>query len=207
MSETRTQPTSGVYHAPLIGAASLDPSVEKIEQRQFPRGLQRNEIVEACNTQLGTTAIESYFFQPSCHINLGSFGLLTGLFYATIFEGRPPIVAPSDHTTTARAKIGRFTDKAMAAQAIKILDEVERVLSDTVIKQFPPIYSFENDDNSLLIEWMSAHWRIGFSIERDHKESGWYLVSDEYYGNVRAYGNFESVDVKWLVAWALARLK
>jgi predicted ATP-grasp superfamily ATP-dependent carboligase len=217
MSELGTHPTSIAYNPVLIGTASLDASVEKQDRSRFPRGLKGNQIIEALISQWATADVEVYSFL-TFYLNYGSSSILKDLIdsfvqpiqnYLTTFDAWPIIAITTafDPTARIRAKIERFPDKVMATQAIRILDDVRRILSDAVdIDELPPIRTFANEDGSLLIEWMSPHWRIGFSIERDNNESGWYLVSDESYGDVRAYGNLNSVDVKWLVTWALARL-
>lgn len=43
----------------------------------------------------------------------------------------------------------------------------------------PPLKFRWLEDNSALIEWNFEDFRIGFSIEPDKEESGWYLVSND----------------------------
>lgn len=43
-------------------------------------------------------------------------------------------------------------------------------------------------DESLLIEVIGKHWRVGITLERDASEEGWYYVSDETLGNVMMSG-------------------
>lgn len=110
--------------------------------------------------------------------------------------------AKIDPTTIARIAISYFPDREMAAEALSLLERLTEALMQRDGELLPQIQVFTPDDGSLLLEWTSRHWRIGFTLEKDRRQSGWYLVSDEIDGNVRAYGDFANVDVRWLVTWA-----
>ena len=113
-----------------------------------------------------------------------------------------------DPTAAARARIATFGDRAMAERAFGILGSLRKTLRGEDLTKLPPIRAFKPDDGSLLVEWMSDHWRIGFTIEPEPlaAEAGWYLVTDELLGNLRAYGDLNAVDIPWLVNWALHHL-
>jgi hypothetical protein len=60
----------------------------------------------------------------------------------------------------------------------------------------PPLQFRWIDDGSALVEWLFKDFRIGFSIEPQVKESGWYLVSNENLGEISASGplDFANLD-------------
>ena len=63
-----------------------------------------------------------------------------------------------------------------------------------------PVNAFICQDESVLIEWTSDRFRIGFGIEHDESEDGWYKVSLD---NDHEYGELYTADYKELVKWAL----
>ena len=60
------------------------------------------------------------------------------------------------------------------------------------------------DDGSVLIEWIADNMRIGFGVELDPAESGWYLVTKPELGNIGASGVLEGLDLGWLATWLIA---
>jgi hypothetical protein len=67
----------------------------------------------------------------------------------------------------------------------------------------PPLYAFNVDDNSFLIEWIFNDFRIGFSVEQNINDSSWYLVSNKKYGVINASGYLSIKDSRSLILWLL----
>lgn len=67
----------------------------------------------------------------------------------------------------------------------------------------PRLHANNAEDGSLLIEWIFSDYRIGFSIEPDLQESGWYLVSNKNLGEISASGFLFRKDIKGIVLWLL----
>ena len=59
----------------------------------------------------------------------------------------------------------------------------------------PPLLIQAGEDGSALIEWIFKDFRIGFAFEENEKESSWYLVSNQKFGNIDISGSFKNVDV------------
>ena len=55
----------------------------------------------------------------------------------------------------------------------------------------------------MLIEWIFENFRVGFTIEKNSEESGWYLVSGKNLGQINAYGNLNKADDEKLLSWLL----
>lgn len=51
-----------------------------------------------------------------------------------------------------------------------------------------PLDAFAADDGAILFEWIFDDFRVGFNIEPNSKESGWYLVTNERLGDIHAGG-------------------
>jgi len=67
----------------------------------------------------------------------------------------------------------------------------------------PSLKAYEAEDESILIEWIYTNFRIGFTIERNPRESGWYLVSNEKIGNKRASGPLLWSNLEKNLLWLL----
>jgi hypothetical protein len=58
-----------------------------------------------------------------------------------------------------------------------VLLEVRHSISNS--SNLPPLKFRLHEDDSVLIEWIFNDFRIGFSIEPNNDDSGWYLVSND----------------------------
>lgn len=59
-----------------------------------------------------------------------------------------------------------------------IMDSIINLQSWNVdINRIPPLHAVALEDGSFLIEWIFSKYRIGFVLERNKRESMWYLVS------------------------------
>ncbi|NQU35619.1 MAG: hypothetical protein HQ521_20525 [Bacteroidetes bacterium] len=70
------------------------------------------------------------------------------------------------------------------------------------ISYLPKVKAFLNtDDESLLVEWIFSDFRIGFTLETNDLESGWYLVSNSNLGSINVSGDINKVALGGLVLW------
>jgi hypothetical protein len=100
------------------------------------------------------------------------------------------------------------SDYEVAEEARKIL----LIIHQTIITfeqlgynsiDFPPIRAFNLDDGAVVFEWIFTDFRVGFSIEPGLVDSGWYLVSKENLGAIRASGLISNANIRQLVPWLL----
>lgn len=68
----------------------------------------------------------------------------------------------------------------------------------------PPLNAHAPPDGSIYFEWTTREFRVGFSIEPNQAESGWYLVSTPKLGEISAAGYLAGIDAKHLVVWLLS---
>lgn len=128
-----------------------------------------------------------------------------------LFEQKKPTIfdfvhleAVSDPTWNARNSIKEVKDSRMMNDALMILDKLRyRIRENSNINMAQNISAFVSDDSSITIEWIFPNFRIGFGIEEDPKESGWYLVSDKSFGGINAEGYLAGINVDWLVKWMI----
>lgn len=92
-------------------------------------------------------------------------------------------------------EIEKITSANIKKQAIQFLDEfltiLYRIKKETNFSgSLPKLWIKSSDDGSILIEWILKDFRIGFTFEEDEKESSWYIVSNEKFGNINISGTF-----------------
>ena len=71
---------------------------------------------------------------------------------------------------------------------------------DTMVPLLRPM---QHDDGSVIFEWIQPNFRIGFNIEMDASESGWYLISNPELGDIAASGFINIQDVSKLQLWLI----
>jgi hypothetical protein len=96
----------------------------------------------------------------------------------------------------------------VAKEARKLLSKIEEMVSEFQEVGFdlcylPSLRAFNEEDGSVLIEWIFADFRIGFTIECNPEESGWYLVSNKKLGEISASGYILNIDIDKLILWLL----
>ena len=65
----------------------------------------------------------------------------------------------------------------------------------------PSLYPQLREDGSVLFEWILPNFRLGFGLEDDPSQSGWYLVSDQTLGSITAYGYLSATNRQSLFRW------
>jgi hypothetical protein len=114
----------------------------------------------------------------------------------------------SSVTKSALNTIRGAHDQAVAAEARKLLSAIAEMVESFRLLGFdlsslPPLHAFILDDGSISIEWIQANFRIGFNIEVDQAESGWYLLSNDKLGQITASGRTSTIQIQSLVLWLL----
>lgn len=99
--------------------------------------------------------------------------------------------------------INQTADRKVAAQARNLLNVFQEIFveSSVDLTHLPPLHSTIVNDGSILIEWIFKDFRIGFSIEPNPDESGWYLVSNKNQGGISASGYISSAHLKKMLLW------
>jgi hypothetical protein len=104
----------------------------------------------------------------------------------------PPPLGVAHITANARRLAATLESEDMAAavgDVAQAIGELVVALSDRMdTESLPPINAVVADDGSALLEWILPDMRIGFTIETDVSESGWFLVSSSGVSNVAASG-------------------
>lgn len=83
----------------------------------------------------------------------------------------------------------------------KIVFSLQHLNFDLVY--LPPLTAVNVEDNSVLIEWTFRDFRIGFTIEANKENSGWYLVSNRKLGEILASGSIANIDLEKHLLWLL----
>jgi hypothetical protein len=90
-------------------------------------------------------------------------------------------------------------------QAVKLLAPIQEMFralqqSGVDLSYLPPLRATNVDDRSVLIEWVFADFRVGFSIEPNPDNSSWYLVSDKRLDEVSAFGYLSNANLEKTVS-------
>jgi len=88
----------------------------------------------------------------------------------------------------ARAELVKITNRTLADQVEKILNIIESQLQPYDFLTIPPIYVDELENGSILIEWAFDNVRLGFNIENQISNSGYFLASNHLAGEIRNSG-------------------
>jgi len=119
-----------------------------------------------------------------------------------------PIPEDSSLVRGAWDTIHQTENQQVAQEARRLLSIIQEMIASFQRFRFdlgylPPLQAFNVDDGSVLIEWIFSDFRIGFSIEPNPEDSGWYLVSNKNLGEISASGYTSNIDIKTLVLWLL----
>ncbi|MHA1290504.1 MAG: hypothetical protein ACTSPB_24235 [Candidatus Thorarchaeota archaeon] len=104
--------------------------------------------------------------------------------------------------------IGKAENPDVAKNARRLVLIIDEILlyfrqSGFSIGFLPKLSTSIVEDGSVLVEWIFDSFRVGFSIEPDEKESGWYLVTNRTLGDISASGHTLDVDINKLILWLL----
>lgn len=108
--------------------------------------------------------------------------------------------------------LNRAWDAATRIENPEVAHETRRMLlsfEETIqsleghfdISCLPPLQGFNVEDGSFAIEWVFNDFRIGFSVETNTKESGWFLVSNNNLGEISASGYISGGRLESLFFW------
>jgi hypothetical protein len=108
----------------------------------------------------------------------------------------------------AREAVRCTPDPEVAERASGILSAIQETLVSLHqlgldLSHLPLLHAFNVEDGSVLIEWIFASYRIGWSVEPDPRESSWYLVSNKDLGEISASGYLSSIDARRLILWLI----
>ena len=140
----------------------------------------------------------------------GPFGLANETFGGSFEFRYLPLVRQSSLIKPALDIIQNVTNQNIAQEAKETLFLIQETV-DTFSQQLnfdlnflPPLQAFDVvDDGSILIEWIFDDFRIGFSLESNSQDSGWYLVSNKNLGEIGASGYIAGINTKTLILWLL----
>jgi hypothetical protein len=99
----------------------------------------------------------------------------------------------SSDSNTETIKYVRFFINVLQNVLLKNRINIKRSL------QLPPLKIRWVEDQSALIEWIFKDFRIGFSIEPNIKDSGWYLVSNNNLQEMSASGELQLENLESLI--------
>ncbi len=111
-------------------------------------------------------------------------------------------------TEQARALLLKIADKTMAETVRELIAIIERTaytlrLAGRAMLPLPPIRASIAEDGSVILEWTTQDFRLGFNIEHDPSESGFYLATSKRLGEKGAHGLLSGVNKESLVPFVV----
>ena len=90
-------------------------------------------------------------------------------------------------TEQARALLPKIRDRGVADTTRQLIEVIEDVVSALAasgadVTNLPPVRASVSEAGSVLLEWTTTVFRLGFNIELDPQESGWYLATSKQLG-------------------------
>lgn len=130
---------------------------------------------------------------------IGAFSEIVNGSTAEPIVGVPKVILPpvADPLASARESLAAMPPSAQRARAEALLHEIGSLRG--VQGATGSMQALVTEDGSILLEWFAPHKRIGFSIEPDPAESGWFLVSDSMLGDVVMSGAMSHPGVSPLI--------
>lgn len=100
-----------------------------------------------------------------------------------------------------RARSGKLPDARMNTELAEILSQLRVAVRETGIdlSSAPHLEVVDAEDGSVLIEWHLADRRVGFNIEPQEGQSGWYFAFSRASGGQCGSGLLASLDMKSLL--------
>lgn len=105
----------------------------------------------------------------------------------------------SEALVAASALARRLGPTAVGNQARLLLSAIREAISvmrllglDT--DHIPQMHGHVVEDGSVLFEWILPQSRVGFSLEQDPGQSGWFLVTSEQLGGISGSGFLDHFD-------------
>lgn len=100
-------------------------------------------------------------------------------------------------------RLAELTQESVVDQAKSLLGRLRRLATRMDLSELPPLRLSIDEDGAALVEWTLADRRLGFSLETDPVESGWYFATSPDHGSQMASGDLAYVDLDRVVRWAV----
>lgn len=115
-----------------------------------------------------------------------------------------PVAPPSiidAITARVNARSGTLAKARMNGELTEILKQLRLAVTETGIdlSTAPALEIIDADDGSVLIEWHLADRRLGFNIEPQEGQSGWYFAFSRASGGQCGSGLLASLDMRMLL--------
>ena len=102
-------------------------------------------------------------------------------------------------TDAVKQTVNELSDESVKQQTIRILSVFDDNIRLFATSRVPHAFVTELDDQSVYIEWVAQPFRMTFNIEKDGREFGYVLISDEIAGEVHNLGHLDGLDLDILL--------
>jgi len=150
------------------------------------------------------------------HDNMNNIGSISHWDVSQVSQLRNETLGGRFRRTYINQEIGRIIEPALKVlseskrpdvrkgvqEIISALMEIMIELSKSKfdVSSLPSLVAANLDDGSFLIEWLFTNYRVGFVVERELKESIWYLITRGESSDTNSSGSLDIPDKKDLLA-------
>ncbi|MGA9350361.1 MAG: hypothetical protein WBW48_16380 [Anaerolineae bacterium] len=119
-----------------------------------------------------------------------------------------PLASGSNLLQPAWGLSYRLANRDIANEAGRLLSVIQKAFFTLQelqldLSHIPQLRAYLVDDGSVLFEWIFNDYRVGFSIDPNPQESGWYLITRPNLGGISASGFISGIDLDTLIMWLL----
>ena len=118
------------------------------------------------------------------------------------YDNEPNVV------TRALNTVSKHKNNELKKRAERILVYIKEIVDlfckyKIDVNILPEIEAFFIEDDSILLEWIYNDYRIGFSIEINPDESGWYLITNSEHGEITSSGLIKKNNIPKIITWLI----
>lgn len=111
-------------------------------------------------------------------------------------------------TQDARQFVNNLNNDDQKKQALEILIKIEKILLGNNDLKLPKIEVEKGADETINIDWKINNSRLGLIIDKQPRDSTWFLLIGEKQGAMRAYGNlYDEIQVNTLLDTLVSLLR
>ncbi|MEW6348866.1 MAG: hypothetical protein AB1646_07360 [Thermodesulfobacteriota bacterium] len=119
-----------------------------------------------------------------------------------------PVLNIHSPLRNAVGTIAKIADANLRKQAHDLLVKLQLVLNALEEARFdvgglPSLGVAMVEDGSVLLEWASVNYRLGFSLEPNSEDSSWFLITSREFGGLNASGFLTNIRWTLVFPWLL----
>lgn len=130
-------------------------------------------------------------------VGSGDYGTINGFDY--------PVTRVSPISGSTWEELDSISNEEIKNKSSELLSyislDAHQYTVENTIQQKSEVLLDVRSENEAVIEWIFKNFRIGFTVNTDPVESGWFLASKGNLGNITGEGHLPDTNIHLLVSW------